>query len=53
MPQMESNKLKEKYSIAKDMKYEALYWALGYEEIKKICKTKTRWQLPSGFYCSS
>lgn len=32
---METNKLKEKYSIAKDMKYEALYWALGYEEIKK------------------
>ena len=27
--------IKEMYSIAKDMKYEALYWALGFEERRK------------------
>ena len=32
---MSVNTIKENYSIARDMKYEALYWALGFEEIEK------------------
>ena len=31
----------ENLRIAKDMKYEALYWALGYKELKKDIFTKT------------
>ncbi|MCQ2772562.1 MAG: hypothetical protein MJ238_04735, partial [Bacilli bacterium] len=32
--------IQETNSIAKDMKYEALYWALGYEETSKGIFTK-------------
>ena len=38
--QLSELNIKEIYSIAKDMKYEALYWALGYEELEKGIFTK-------------
>lgn len=38
---MQKYTIQEINSIAKDMKYEALYWALGFEELEKGIFTKT------------
>ncbi len=40
MNKISNYKIEEINSIAKDMKYEALYWALGFEELKKDIFTK-------------
>ena len=41
--------------LAKDMKYEALYWALGFEELDKnlIYDNKTEFDIPPQYIKSS